>query len=59
MKMKLAARKSAAKNSTAKKSTSLAKAKPDGLGSLIAEVDFLAVEFLAADFLAASFIFIG
>ncbi len=38
MKMKLAARKSAAKNSTAKKSTSLAKAKPDGLGSLIAEV---------------------
>ena len=43
MKKKPAARKSAvrnstAKKSTAKKSTSLAKAKPDGFGSLIAEV---------------------
>ena len=38
MKKKPAARKSAVRNSAAKKSTSLAKAKPDGLGSLIAEV---------------------
>lgn len=38
MKKKPAARKSAARNSVVKKSTSLAKAKPDGLGSLIAEV---------------------
>ncbi len=38
MKKKPAARKSDVRNSTAKKSTSLAKAKPDGLGSLIAEV---------------------
>ncbi len=38
MKKKAAARKSAVRNSAAKKSTSLAKAKPDGLGSLIAEV---------------------
>ena len=38
MKKKPAARKSAVRNSVAKKSTSLAKAKPDGLGSLIAEV---------------------
>lgn len=38
MKKKPAARKSATPNPTAKKSTSLAKAKPDGLGSLIAEV---------------------
>ena len=38
MKKKPAARKSAVRKSTAKKSTSLAKAKPDGLGSLIAEV---------------------
>ena len=38
MKKKPAARKSSVRNSTAKKSTSLAKAKPDGLGSLIAEV---------------------
>ena len=38
MKKKPAARKSSVRNSVAKKSTSLAKAKPDGLGSLIAEV---------------------
>lgn len=38
MKKKPAARKSAVRNSVVKKSTSLAKAKPDGLGSLIAEV---------------------
>ena len=38
MKKKPAARNSAVRNSAAKKSTSLAKAKPDGLGSLIAEV---------------------
>ena len=38
MKKKPAARKSSVRNSTAKKSTSHAKAKPDGLESLIAEV---------------------
>ena len=38
MKKKPAVRKSAVRNSAAKKLTSLAKAKPDGLGSLIAEV---------------------
>lgn len=38
MKKKPAARKSAVRSSAAKKATSLTKAKPDGVGSLIAEV---------------------